>query len=83
MTFNVRGIKNSGEELEYYPNLAKPYILALQEKNLGFRYNKGEISRMIDHIFYSGLSRRENWCNANKYNYISDHILISADYDSD
>ncbi|OLY79182.1 hypothetical protein AYI68_g6757 [Smittium mucronatum] len=26
----------------------------------GFRYNKGKIGRMIDHVFYSGLSGREN-----------------------
>ncbi|OLY81025.1 hypothetical protein AYI68_g4872, partial [Smittium mucronatum] len=41
MTFNVRGIKNSGEELEYYLNSAQPDILALQETFLNkksYRY---------------------------------------------
>ncbi|OLY81997.1 hypothetical protein AYI68_g3890, partial [Smittium mucronatum] len=41
MPFNVRGIKNSGEELGYYLHSARPDILALQETFLNkklFRY---------------------------------------------
>ncbi|OLY80053.1 hypothetical protein AYI68_g5860 [Smittium mucronatum] len=44
------------------------------------RYNKGEIGRMIDHIFYVGLSGRENWCTANKNLDISDHMPITAEW---
>ncbi|OLY79206.1 hypothetical protein AYI68_g6730, partial [Smittium mucronatum] len=49
----------------------------------GSRYNKGKISRMINHIFYTGLSSKENWFAANKNLEISDHMPISAEWNFD
>ncbi|OLY81710.1 hypothetical protein AYI68_g4181 [Smittium mucronatum] len=56
MTFNARGIKNSGEELEYYLNSAQPDILRVlfaTEKLI----NSNKFNMLIDIILdINGLS---------------------------
>ncbi|OMJ13249.1 hypothetical protein AYI69_g9066, partial [Smittium culicis] len=49
----------------------------------GSRYNKNTVSRMIDHIYCAGLSSRPNWCTANRYFDLSDHMPITAQWTLD
>ncbi|OLY81816.1 hypothetical protein AYI68_g4074 [Smittium mucronatum] len=49
--------------------------------SLGSRWNKNIMGRMVDHIFYQGISSRPNQCTANKYIDISDHFPITAEWD--
>ncbi|OMJ15171.1 hypothetical protein AYI70_g7441 [Smittium culicis] len=44
----------------------------------GSRYNKTSVGRMIDHIYYAGLNSRPNWCTANRFLDLSDHMTITA-----
>ncbi|OLY78950.1 hypothetical protein AYI68_g6992, partial [Smittium mucronatum] len=47
----------------------------------GSRWNKNDMGRMIDHIFYYRIGSRPNWCIANKYLNISDHFPITTEWD--
>ncbi|OMJ11865.1 RNA-directed DNA polymerase from mobile element jockey, partial [Smittium culicis] len=49
----------------------------------GSRYNKNTVSRMIDHIYCAGLNSRPNWCTANRYLDLSDHMPITAKWTLD
>ncbi|OMJ16021.1 hypothetical protein AYI69_g7995 [Smittium culicis] len=49
----------------------------------GSRYNKGTVGRMIDHIYYAGLNSRPNWCTANRFLDLSDHMPIAAQWNLD
>ncbi|OMJ15429.1 hypothetical protein AYI70_g7278 [Smittium culicis] len=49
----------------------------------GSRYNKATVGRMIDHIFYVGLNSRPNWCTANRFMDLSDHMPITAQWNID
>ncbi|OMJ12034.1 hypothetical protein AYI70_g9351 [Smittium culicis] len=49
----------------------------------GSRYNKSTVGRMIDHIYYAGFSSRPNWCTANRYLDLSDHMPIAAQWNLD
>ncbi|OMJ15030.1 hypothetical protein AYI70_g7531 [Smittium culicis] len=46
----------------------------------GSRYNKSTVGRMIDHIYYAGLNSRPNWCTANRFLDLSDHMPITAQW---
>ncbi|OMJ17267.1 hypothetical protein AYI69_g7491 [Smittium culicis] len=49
----------------------------------GSRYNKATVGRMIDHIFYVRLNSRSNWCTANRFLDLSDHMPITAQLNID
>ncbi|OMJ16977.1 RNA-directed DNA polymerase from mobile element jockey, partial [Smittium culicis] len=49
----------------------------------GSRYNKSTVGRMIDHIYYAGLSSGPNWCTANRFLDLSDHMPIAAQWKLD
>ncbi|OMJ20070.1 hypothetical protein AYI70_g4343, partial [Smittium culicis] len=51
--------------------------------SVGSRYNKTTVGRMIDHIFYVGLNSRPNWCTANRFLDLSDHMPITAQWNID
>ncbi|OMJ29256.1 hypothetical protein AYI69_g1251 [Smittium culicis] len=53
------------------------------DNSTGSRYIKNTVGRMIDHIYYAGLNSRPNWCTANRYLDLSDHMLITAQWNLD
>ncbi|OMJ15842.1 Transposon TX1 protein, partial [Smittium culicis] len=57
--------------------------LARVSNSKGSRYNKTSVGRMIDHVYYAGLNSRPNWCTANRFLDLSDHMPITAQWNID
>ncbi|OMJ13361.1 hypothetical protein AYI70_g8545 [Smittium culicis] len=46
----------------------------------GSRHSKNTVDRMIDRIYYAGISSRPNWCTTNRFLDLSDHMPITAQW---